>query len=166
MIQHLENIDSSAPRTQIEVTNPGYISPEQLAFYRSLEKENRLWTFYYETSVDDIIADAKIVWGDPFKPTIMMDVYANAYCGELLIREAKPAPQILYDAINYTNACNLLDYHEEDICFDCVGHLDRIRDKQGYRPVLEYLRDPDSCCCASWILQRNGCQCWVGKIKK
>ena len=37
--------------------------------------------------------------------------------------------------------------------------LDKIRDKQGYRSTVDYLRNPNDCQCAIWVLQNNGCRC-------
>ena len=158
MKQHLSNTNS--PKTILQVTNPGYTSPEEITRLRKLEDEGRLQAETFITSVDAMLADSKALYGDSIhNPTYPIELDSRSYCGVLLKRTPQPAPLFLWTSHNYIMARSLLNYPPEEICWDCVSHLDAIRDKQGHRPALEHLRNPDDCDCAMWVLQRHGCKC-------
>jgi hypothetical protein len=157
-MMHLSDCDS--PKITFEVTNPGYISPTEIVRLRKLEAEGKLLAETFISSVDEMIADAKALYGDNiYNPTYLMPVNSLAYCGETLKRTAKSPPEFLWTCDNYSFPADLLNCKPNEICWDCVDRLDVIRNKQGYRPVMDKLRNPDDCDCAMWVLQQKGCKC-------
>ena len=146
ILQHIVN--PSSPRIELLCTNPGYQSPESWAKLSKEDKECNL-----------------AVWGqDHAKPLLSYEVYSLSYCSVTLERIPKPAPELLWDCINYIAACSILDYSKEEICWDCVDELDEIRDKQGHEPAVEHLKKRklyghDVCQCSRAVLVKSGCKC-------
>jgi len=101
-----------------------------------------------------------IVITNPFGGTWPTKLDSRAYCGVLLKRQSKTYPDLLWECVNYIMPCSILE-HLPDVCWDCVAGLDQIRNKQGYRPIVEELRNPENCRCVMWVLQRQGCRCGV-----
>jgi len=91
-------------------------------------------------------------------PVGTIELYSLSYCGVNLQRQLNKHPQSLWKCVNYVMPCSIL-YNLTEICWDCVAALDKIRDKQGYKPVIDELQNPTDCKCAVWRLMRQGCQC-------
>jgi hypothetical protein len=146
ILQHITNPNS--PETTIPVTNPGYLTQEELQSLSDEERRNHL-----------------IVWGDSFTSRLTtMKLNSLSYCGAVLERKPYPPPVLLYECVNYTVACSILDYPKEEICWECVAILDAIRDKQGHGPMVEFLKKQDEfgynvCICSKFVLMKTGCQC-------
>jgi hypothetical protein len=147
MIYHLT--DDESPKIILWLNNPGYRTPEQ-----RVEEKASPWYLTDE--------ELTRIYGD-LSPTYPADFSSLAYCGTPLLRNVPPAPALLWDCVNYIMPCSLIHHPEEEICWDCVAKLDKIRDAQGYRPVMQELRDRDACRCSARVLLRSGCRC--GKEK-
>lgn len=146
MMNHLPDLDS--PKVAIQCTNPGYYTPQDWASLSQEDKE----------------ANLSLYGPDYSNPFILRELDSLSYCGVTLERTPQKSPGLLWDCVNYTQACSLLDYPKEEICWKCVSELDEIRDKQGYGPIVEFLKkqaahDGNICICSKFILMKTGCQC-------
>ena len=141
--------DDESPKEVLFLTNPCYRSPEQREKAKSSD-----W-FMTDEELDKLYGKS---WQQPIHPQSFSTL---AYCGVTLETKPKPAPEVLYEMINYKVAYCLLEHQEdgEEICWDCVAKLDKIRNDEGRCEVMQRLRNPDSCDCALWVLMREGCRC-------
>jgi hypothetical protein len=158
MIYHLSDPQSS--KVDIVLTNPCFVSEKQVAHWRQLEAEGRLAAETFMSSVGERLENLRYLYGNNWKsPTHTLQMPGWSYCGTPIIREPKPAPEFLWNPINYIPACNIPNYPDDEVCQICVDALDQIRDKQGYRPVRERQAAPEECECAGWYLWQHGCKC-------
>lgn len=123
---HLPDWDS--PKQTIFVTNVGYLSAQ--------ERNNSNLFNFFNLSDDDL----RQIYGDIENPTVPINLSSLAYCGAHLICRPKPYPELLWEAVNYTLPCNLLNYTPDKICWACVAKLDEIRAKTGHGSVIEELK--------------------------
>lgn len=146
-LQHLP--DPESPKVNFQTAHPGYLSEEE----RSKATPEKL---------KDHIA----VWGTYDVPMQTYQMDSLSYCGEILQRIAHKPPNFLWDCINYTMACSILDYPKDEICWECVARLDEKRqlERPYVVPVIEMLKRRelyglDACGCKDSVLFTIGCQC-------
>jgi hypothetical protein len=140
-IKHLCN--PCSPKETIQLNNPNYIeSPEQ-----------------YDGSFITL-EELEAMYGDSiYSPTYPFAVASLTYCNQKCIRKPLPKPDLFWEAVNYIAPQSIIECPENEVCWDCVAILDKIRHNQGYRPVVDYLQNPNDCQCAVWVLQNSGCRC-------
>ena len=145
----LHLVDPSSPDTIVELVNPCYRSDR--------EREEQRASPFFQTD-----EELEALYGPMFRqPTYPQNMPSLTYCGVNVIRHARPAPKFLWTSPNTTLACMLLEEPQGQVCWECVDHLDQIRKREGYIPVIEWLRREQAniirCQCTMEALMRRGC---------